>query len=261
MRYWFDMGVDGMRLDAIPYLCERDGTINENLPETHAVLQHMRARARPSLSRSLLPRRGQPVAGGRARVLRQRRRMPHGVPLSTDAADLHGGGRGGPLSDRRHHGADARHPGQLPVGDLPAQPRRADARDGDRARARLHVSNVRQRAADAHQSRHPPQACAADGQQPAQDRAGEQPADVADRIAGDLLRRRDRHGRQHLSSAIATACARRCSGARTATRASRAPTRSSCICRRSWTRSTAMRRSTSRRRAAARHRCSTGPSD
>ncbi len=43
MRYWLDMGVDGMRLDAIPYLCERDGTINENLPETHAVLRYMRA--------------------------------------------------------------------------------------------------------------------------------------------------------------------------------------------------------------------------
>jgi maltose alpha-D-glucosyltransferase/alpha-amylase len=43
MRFWFDMGVDGMRLDAIPYLCERDGTNNENLPETHAVLKIMRA--------------------------------------------------------------------------------------------------------------------------------------------------------------------------------------------------------------------------
>lgn len=43
MRYWFDQGVDGMRLDAIPYLCERDGTNNENLPETHAVLKHLRA--------------------------------------------------------------------------------------------------------------------------------------------------------------------------------------------------------------------------
>ncbi len=43
MRYWLDMGVDGMRLDAIPYLCERDGTINENLPATHEVLRHMRA--------------------------------------------------------------------------------------------------------------------------------------------------------------------------------------------------------------------------
>ena len=43
MGYWFDMGVDGVRLDAIPYLCERDGTNNENLPETHAVLRTMRA--------------------------------------------------------------------------------------------------------------------------------------------------------------------------------------------------------------------------
>ena len=37
------MGVDGMRLDAIPYLCVREGTNNENLPETHAVLKRMRA--------------------------------------------------------------------------------------------------------------------------------------------------------------------------------------------------------------------------
>jgi maltose alpha-D-glucosyltransferase/alpha-amylase len=43
MRFWFDMGVDGMRLDAIPYLKERDGTNNENLPETHEVLKQLRA--------------------------------------------------------------------------------------------------------------------------------------------------------------------------------------------------------------------------
>lgn len=43
MRYWLDMGVDGLRLDAIPYLVERDGTNNENLPETHAVLKQIRA--------------------------------------------------------------------------------------------------------------------------------------------------------------------------------------------------------------------------
>ena len=42
MRFWFDMGVDGMRLDAIPYLCVREGTNNENLPETHSVLKQMR---------------------------------------------------------------------------------------------------------------------------------------------------------------------------------------------------------------------------
>ncbi|MCC5969184.1 MAG: maltose alpha-D-glucosyltransferase [Pararhodobacter sp.] len=43
MRYWLDMGVDGLRLDAIPYLVERDGTNNENLPETHDVLKKIRA--------------------------------------------------------------------------------------------------------------------------------------------------------------------------------------------------------------------------
>lgn len=43
MRFWLDMGIDGLRLDAIPYLIERDGTNNENLPETHDVLKQIRA--------------------------------------------------------------------------------------------------------------------------------------------------------------------------------------------------------------------------
>jgi maltose alpha-D-glucosyltransferase/alpha-amylase len=43
MRFWLDMGVDGLRMDAIPYLCERDGTSCENLPETHAVIRALRA--------------------------------------------------------------------------------------------------------------------------------------------------------------------------------------------------------------------------
>lgn len=43
MRFWLDAGVDGLRLDAIPYLCVREGTGNENLPETHAVIKYMRA--------------------------------------------------------------------------------------------------------------------------------------------------------------------------------------------------------------------------
>ena len=43
MRFWLDMGIDGLRLDAVPYLVEREGTSNENLPETHAVLKRIRA--------------------------------------------------------------------------------------------------------------------------------------------------------------------------------------------------------------------------
>ncbi len=43
MHFWLDAGIDGLRLDAIPYLVERDGTSNENLPETHSVLKQIRA--------------------------------------------------------------------------------------------------------------------------------------------------------------------------------------------------------------------------
>jgi maltose alpha-D-glucosyltransferase/alpha-amylase len=41
--FWFGLGVDGLRLDAVPYLYEREGTTSENLPETHAFLKVLRA--------------------------------------------------------------------------------------------------------------------------------------------------------------------------------------------------------------------------
>ena len=43
MRFWLDTGIDAFRLDAIPYLVEREGTNNENLEETHAILKQIRA--------------------------------------------------------------------------------------------------------------------------------------------------------------------------------------------------------------------------
>ncbi len=43
MQFWLDMGIDGFRADAVPYLIERDGTNCENLPETHAILKSIRA--------------------------------------------------------------------------------------------------------------------------------------------------------------------------------------------------------------------------
>jgi glycosidase len=43
MAYWLDIGVDGLRLDAIPYLIEREGTNCENPPESHAVIKRIRA--------------------------------------------------------------------------------------------------------------------------------------------------------------------------------------------------------------------------
>jgi maltose alpha-D-glucosyltransferase/alpha-amylase len=44
MKFWLDMGVDGFRLDAVPYLIEREGTSCENLPETHIVIKELRAK-------------------------------------------------------------------------------------------------------------------------------------------------------------------------------------------------------------------------
>jgi maltose alpha-D-glucosyltransferase / alpha-amylase len=42
MKFWLELGVDGFRLDAVPYLVERDGTSCENLPETHDVVRELR---------------------------------------------------------------------------------------------------------------------------------------------------------------------------------------------------------------------------
>src|SRR6058998_186462 len=42
LRFWLDLGIDGFRLDAVPYLYERDGTNGENLPESHEYLKRVR---------------------------------------------------------------------------------------------------------------------------------------------------------------------------------------------------------------------------
>ena len=166
------LGVDGLRLDAIPYLYEREGTNCENLPETHAFLKRLRAPRRRALRRPHAAGRGQPVARGRR------------WPTSGDGDECHMAFHF-PLMprlfmalrmedrhpDRRHPGADAGHPGRLPVGAVPAQPRRADAGDGHRRGARLHVPRLRGRPAGAHQPGHPPPPGAAAGQRPPPHRA------------------------------------------------------------------------------------------
>lgn len=43
MKFWLDMGIDGFRADAVPYLIQREGTNCENLPETHEILKEFRA--------------------------------------------------------------------------------------------------------------------------------------------------------------------------------------------------------------------------
>ena len=88
--------------------------------------------------------RGQPVAGGRRRLLRRRRRVPHGVPLPAHAAAVHGAAAWRTASRSSTSSTQTPAiPETLPVGAVPAQPRRADARDGDRRGARLHVPRLR----------------------------------------------------------------------------------------------------------------------
>ena len=91
MSFWLDMGVDGLRLDAMPYLVEREGTNCENLPETHAVLQGNSADAVDAdyPDRMLLAEANQWPDDVRP-YFGERRRMPHGVSFPVDAAHLHG---------------------------------------------------------------------------------------------------------------------------------------------------------------------------
>jgi maltose alpha-D-glucosyltransferase / alpha-amylase len=54
MKFWRDMGVDGFRVDAVPYLFEREGTSCENLPETHQAVKFLRRRLDENYPRSFL---------------------------------------------------------------------------------------------------------------------------------------------------------------------------------------------------------------
>ena len=165
--FWLEMGVDGMRLDAVPYLYEREGTSCENLPETHAFLKKLRAHIDGKFKNRML--------------LAEANQWP------ADAAAYFGDGDEChmnfhfPLMPRMFMAIELEDrfpiinilkrtpkiPEIVPVGDVPAQPRRADARDGHRRGSRHDVSRVRRRARRAHQPRHPPppraaaQACAA----------------------------------------------------------------------------------------------------
>ena len=178
----------------------RRGRTARTCPETHEYLKRVRSGGGRALRRSRPPRRGEPVARRRRPVLRRgrRRRVPHGLPLPGHAAHVHGAAAGGGAADDRDPRQHAGDPGERAVGPLPAQPRRADARDGHRRGARLHVRRVREGPADEAQRRHPPPARAAPRRRPRRDRADARDPLLAAGFTRAVLRGRDRHGRQRL---------------------------------------------------------------
>ena len=110
LRFWLDLGLDGFRLDAVPYLYEEEGTNCENLPRTHEYLKRVRAEIDAQLPRPRAARRGEPVARGRRCILRGRGRVPHGLPLPRDAAHVHVAAAGGGAADDRDPRPDAADP-------------------------------------------------------------------------------------------------------------------------------------------------------
>ena len=90
LRFWLDLGLDGFRLDAVPYLFEREGTNCENLPETHAFLRRVRATIDAEYPDRVLLAEANQWPEDVVEYFGAGRRVPHGVPLPGDAADVHG---------------------------------------------------------------------------------------------------------------------------------------------------------------------------
>ncbi len=121
MRYWLDMGVDGLRIDAVPYLVEREGTNCENLPETHEIVKRFRREIDEEYTGRML--------------LAEANQWPTDVrPYYGDGDEFHMAfhfplmpriymalRQEDRLAHHRHHGADAGDSAQLSVGTLSAQ--------------------------------------------------------------------------------------------------------------------------------------------
>ena len=192
------MGVDGLRLDAVPYLHEREGTNCENLPETHEVLKRLRKHMDARYpDRMLLAEANQwpedaaayfgdgdechmnfhfPVMPRLFMALRLEHRTPI-VDIMEQTPEPPPGGQWATFL--RNHD------------ELTLEMVTDEERD---LMLRAYATDAR----DAHQPRHPPPPGPAARQRPPQDRAAQRAAVLAARHAGHLLRRRDRDGRQRL---------------------------------------------------------------
>ncbi len=229
--FWLDMGVDGLRLDAVPYLFEREGTNCENLPETHAFLKALRSHVDERFhDRMLLAEANQwpedAVAyfgdGDECHMafhfplmprLFMAVRMEDRFPIIDILAQTP------PIPDDCQWAIFLRNHDELTLEMVTDEERdymyRAYAHD---PQARINLGIRRRLAPLLGNDRRAIELMNA-------------PAAVAARARPSSTTATRSAWATTSTSATATACARRCSGAPTATPASRAPTRSSCTCR------------------------------
>ena len=158
MRFWLEMGIDGFRADAVPYLFEQEGTNCENLPATHDFLKKIRKIVEQEYpGRILLCEANQWPKdvvhyfgnGDEFHMAFQFPVMPR-IFMGSDGRES----RADPLGVE----PDRQDPGKLPVVHLFTQPRRIDTGNGDRRRAQSHVGSLCSPKAHAFQPGNPPQA-------------------------------------------------------------------------------------------------------
>ena len=230
VRYWLDVGLDGFRLDAVPYLFERDGTDGENLPETHEYLRRLRKEV-DSLypGKVLLAEANQwpedvvqyfgdgdecqmcfhfPLMPRMFMAVRREQRYPITEILA----------RTPPIPEGCSWGIFLRNHDELTLEMVTDEER--DYMWSEYAKDPAHEAQYRHRPATSHAGR----------QRPAGGRAAPfaavQPARFPVLYYGDEIGMGDKS-----TSATATGCGHRCSGRPTATPVSHGPTSPSCTCR------------------------------
>ncbi len=198
VRFWLELGLDGFRLDAVPYLFQRDGTTGENLPETHALLRRLRKEMDAAYpDRVMLAEANQwpadlidyfgdgdechmcfhfPLMPRLFMAVRREQRFPV-TEILAQTPEI---------------------PDDVSVGHLPPQSRRAHPGEGLRGGTRLHGRRVREGSPHAPPHGHRTAPGPSSRRRPSVGPAALRPALLPARQPGDLLRRRVAHGGQPL---------------------------------------------------------------
>ena len=108
ISFWLGLGVDGLRLDAVPYLFKREGTNCENLPETHAFLRELRAHIDAKFANRMLLAEANQWPEDAVAYLAEGKECHMAFHFPSDAANVHVGADGGSFSADRHLGANSR---------------------------------------------------------------------------------------------------------------------------------------------------------